>query len=139
MDIQLDLSNKPAQEFRIYWKIQDGRRGVKSPKSTKFDPSYPTNHFSAWHLNPVHLIWTKFGMDILLDHKNKSAQEFLINRKIQDGRHSGVKCPKLTKFDPTITFRLGIWYMDLVHQIWTKFGMNILLDSSNKFEQEFIS
>jgi hypothetical protein len=101
MDIQLDLSNKPAQEFRIYWKIQDGRRGVKSPKSTKFDPSYPTNHFSAWHLNPVHLIWIKFGMDILLDHKNKSAQEFLINRKIQDGRHSGVKCPKSTKFDPT--------------------------------------
>ena len=40
-------------------------------------------------------------MDILLDSKNKYAQEFLINRKIQDGRHSGVKCPKSTKFDPT--------------------------------------
>ena len=92
--------------------------GVKSPKSTKFDPSYPTNHFSAWHLNPVHLIWIKFGMDILLDHKNKSAQEFLINRKIQDGRQ-GSKVQNRPNLTPPILFRLGIWLL------FIRFGQNL--------------
>ena len=57
--------------------------GVKGPKSTKFDLA---NHISAWHLDLVYQIWTKFGMNILLDPTNKFAQEFLIYHKIQDGR-----------------------------------------------------
>ena len=68
MNIELDPSNKPAQEFFIYRKIQDGRRGSKNQTTTKFDP---TNHISARHLVPVHQIWTKFGMNILLDPSNK--------------------------------------------------------------------
>ena len=32
----------------------------------------------------VHLIWTKFGMDILIDPRNKPTEEFLIFLKIQD-------------------------------------------------------
>ena len=44
---------------------------VKGPKSTKFDS---TNHISAWHLDPVHPIWTKFGMGIILDPTNKPVQ-----------------------------------------------------------------
>ncbi len=46
---------------------------------------------SAQHFDPVHPIWTKFGMNILLDPSNKPAQEFLIYRKIQDGRRRS-KC-----------------------------------------------
>ena len=37
-------------------------------------------------------IWTKFGRNILLDHRNKHVEEFLIHRNIQDGwcgRHYG--------------------------------------------------
>ena len=49
---------------------------------TKFDPA---NYISARHLNLVHPIWTKFGMDIQVDHRNKAAEEFLIFLKIQDG------------------------------------------------------
>jgi hypothetical protein len=44
------------------------------------------NYILAQLTVSVCLILTKFGMDILLDPKNKSAQEFLIYRKIQDGR-----------------------------------------------------
>ena len=40
----------------------------------------------AWHLDPVHLIWTKFGMDILVDPRNKPVEGFFIFLKIQDGR-----------------------------------------------------
>ena len=47
--------------------------------TTKFEP---TNHISARYLDIFHQILTKFGMAILLDPKNKSAQEFLIYRKI---------------------------------------------------------
>ena len=51
---------------RIYHLSQNPRwpPGVKVQKSTKFDP---TNHILARHLVPVHQIWKKFGMDILLD------------------------------------------------------------------------
>ena len=63
MDILLDPTNKPPQEFLIYSEILDAwwTPGVKGPKSTKFDP---TNHISARHLDLAHLIWTKFGMDV---------------------------------------------------------------------------
>ena len=51
---------------------------------TEFDP---TNHISGRHLNSLHPIWTKFGMEILLDPRNNPVEEFLIFVKIQDGCH----------------------------------------------------
>ena len=42
--------------------------------------------FLCNNLDPVHRIQTKFGMDILLDPRNKPAKEFFIFPKIQDGR-----------------------------------------------------
>jgi hypothetical protein len=62
---------------RIYRLGQNQRWPLeaKGLKSTKFDSK---NHISGRHLDPVHPIWTKFGMDILLDPKNKPVQEFLI-------------------------------------------------------------
>ena len=35
------------------------------------------------HLDLIHLIWTKFGMAILVDPRNKHVEEFLIFLKIQ--------------------------------------------------------
>jgi len=57
-------------------------------------------------------------MDILLDPKNKSAQEFLIYRKIQDGRR-GLKVQNRPNLTPEITFWLGIWIL------FMKFGQNL--------------
>ena len=61
--IVLVPSNKPEQELFIYRKIPDGcwPLGVKGPKSTKFNPR---NYILARHLDLVHEIWTKFGMNI---------------------------------------------------------------------------
>ena len=159
---------------------------------SKIDQIWPHNDISALYLDLVHQIWTKFGMNILRDPKNKSAQEFLIHRKIQDGRQGskvqnrpnltnkshfgsafgsrssdldqilhghttwpfkqacatishlsqnprwspGVKGSKSTKFD--LANHISSWHLDLVYQIWTQFGMNILLDPTNKFAQEFL-
>ena len=44
------------------------------------------NHILAWHLDPVHLLWTEFGMDIQVDPRNKPVGDFFIFLKIQDGR-----------------------------------------------------
>ncbi len=76
---------KKQAEGRIFNFSQNSRwrPSVKDPKLTKFDPA---NYISAHHLDPVHLIWTKFGMDILVDPRNKSVEEFFIFLKIQDGR-----------------------------------------------------
>ena len=49
-------------------------------------------------------------MDILIDSSNKPAQEFLIYRKIQDGRQ-GSKVQNRPNLTPQITFRLGIWFL----------------------------
>ena len=38
MNIELDPSNKPAQEFFIYRKIQDGRRGSKVKNRPNLTP-----------------------------------------------------------------------------------------------------
>jgi hypothetical protein len=63
------------------------------------------------------LILTKFGMDILLDSKNKSEQEFLIYGKIQDGRQ-GSKVQNRPNLTPQTLFRLGIWLL------FIRFGQN---------------
>ena len=43
------------------------------------------NHVLAWHLDPVHPIWTKISMNMVFDPKNKPIEEFFIFLKIQDG------------------------------------------------------
>ena len=80
---------------------------VKGPKSTKFDP---TDYISAQHLDPVCPIWSKFGMDILLDHRNKPAEEFFIFIKIQDGCWRS-KIEFRQNFSSKITFWLGKWIL----------------------------
>ena len=142
MDILLDHRNKPAEEFFIFLKIQDGRRRPKVQNRPNFTPQitffaitwirfigfrqnlawtyyltlgtslrknfsffskskmaaggqkFATRYtFSMFFNNfdPVDRIQTKFGMDILLDPRNKPAEEFFIFLKIQDGgcRHYG--------------------------------------------------
>ena len=62
-------------------------------------------------------------MDILLDPKNKSAQEFLIYCKIQDGRQ-GSNVQNRPNLTPQITFWLGIWisFIRFGHNLaWTYF------------------
>ena len=60
------------------------------------------------NLDLVQLIWTKFGMDIQLDPRNKPAEEFFIFLKIQDGRRRS-KVQKRSNLTPQITFWLRIW------------------------------
>ena len=43
-------------------------------------------HIFCNNLNPVYRIQAKFGMDILLNPRNKPVEEFFIFLKIQDGR-----------------------------------------------------
>ena len=66
------------------------------------------NYILAQLTVSVCLILTKFGMDILIEHKNKYAQEFLIYRKIQDG-HQGSKVQNRPNLSTQITFRLETW------------------------------
>ena len=54
------------------------------------------------NLDPVHRIQTKFGMDILLDPRNKPAEEFFIFLKIQDGR-------RRSKIATRYTFSIFSW------------------------------
>ena len=70
------------------------------------------------NLDPVHRIQTKFGMDILLDPRNKPAEEFFIFLKIQDGRRLS-QVQNRPNFTPQIKFWLIIW-------IWfIRFGPNL--------------
>ena len=71
-DMVFDLQNKPTEYFFYFSQNPRWWPSIKSPKSTKFDP---TNHISAWNLYTVHPIWTKFGLDILLGPSNKPAQK----------------------------------------------------------------
>ena len=70
------------------------------------------------NFHPVNQIQTKFGMNILLDPRNKPAEEFFIFLKIQDGRRRS-KVQNRPNFTPQITFWLIIW-------IWfIRFGPNL--------------
>ena len=90
---------------------------------TKFDP---TNYISARHLNLIHPIWTIFGMDILVDPRNKAAE---------DGRRRS----KIEFLQNLLKNHISAWQMDPVHLIWTKFGRKILLNSRNKLTEEFLT
>ena len=56
------------------------------------------SHTLALQLVAVHPIWTKIGLDMVFDSKNKPMEEFLIFLKVQDGR----RCSKLN-FDNVFT------------------------------------
>ena len=110
-DVANDISTPHLDPFHF---SQNPRwlPSVKGPKLAKFDLA---NYISALHLNPIHSIWTKYGMDILLDHRNKPAEEFFIYWKIQDFRQqSKVKnmpnWPRKLHFDSA--FRSCSSYLD---------------------------
>ena len=104
MDTLLDPENKSAQEFLIYPKIQDGRRGSMSKNDQiwthklRFASAFGSCSLDLdkiWH---EHTTWP---------FKQACAS---ISRLLQNPRWlPGVKGPKSTKFDPTNSFRLGIW------------------------------
>ena len=98
---------------------------VKGPKSPKFDP---TNHNSAPHLDPVHLIWTIFGKHIQLDPRNKPFEDFFIFL-LNPRWPLAVKGPKSATFYHTN--HISAQHLDRVHPIWPIFDMGILLDPRN--------
>ena len=110
----LTIKTSLCRNFSFIPKFKMATRGQRS----KIDQIWPTNHISARHLVSVNQIWTKLGMDILLDPKNKPAQESFIYRKIQDGRR-GSKVQNQPNLTPEITFWLGIW------MLFIRFGQNL--------------
>jgi hypothetical protein len=83
----------------------------------KFAMRY-TYEFFCNNLDPVHRIQTKFGMDILLDPRNKLEEEFFIFLKIQDGRWRS-KIEFRHYLGSKFTFRLGKWIP------FIRFGQNL--------------
>ena len=75
-------------------------------------------HIFCNNLDLVHRIQTKFGMDILLDPRNKLVEEFFIFLKIQDGRRRS-KIEFRHNFGSKFTFRLGKWIP------FIRFGQNL--------------
>ena len=87
-------------------------------------------HIFCNNLDPVHRIQTKFGMDILLDPRNKPAEEFLLFSKSKMAAGG-------QKFATRYTYECFCNNLDPVHRIQTKFSMDILLDPRNKLVEEF--
>ena len=71
----------------------------------------PQNECFWNNSDPVHLIWTKFGMDIQLDPRNKTDEEFFLKSKMA----AAVKGAKTAKFDPTN--HISAQQLDPVHLI----------------------
>ena len=107
----LTLGTSLRKNFSFFSKSKMAAGGQKI--ETRY-----TNECFCNNLDPVHLILTKFGMDIQLDSRKKPAEEFFIFLKIQDGGLwlNGQNCKNLT---PHITFRLGIWFR------FIRFGQNL--------------
>ena len=77
------------------------------------------------NLDSVHRIQTNFGMDILLDPRNKPAKEFF--HFFQNPRW----LPAVKNFRRVILFQCFCNNFDSVNRIQTKFVMNILLHPRN--------
>ena len=81
------------------------------------------NRIFAWYLNPIYLIWTKFGMDILVYPRHNHVEDFY--------------------FPQNPRWPLSAWQMDLFNPIWTKFalkfGRQLLLNPRNKLTEEFFT
>ena len=83
------------------------------------------------NLDSVHRIQTKFGMDILLDPRNKPAKEFF--HFFQNPRWP----PAVKNFRRVILFQCFCNNFNPVNRIQTKFVMNILLHPRNNPAEEF--
>ena len=131
MDILLDHKNKSVQEFLIYRKIQDGRQGSKVQNwpnlthKSHFGSAFGSRSSDLDKILHEHTTWPFKQACATISHLSQNPRWSL-----------GVKGPKSTKFD--LANHISAWHLDLVYQIWTKFGMNILLDPTNKFAQEFL-
>jgi len=122
MDILIVPKNKSVQEFLIYPKIQDGRQGSKVQNRPNLTHK---SHFGSafgsrssdldkiWH---GHTTWP---------FKQACARIYQLAQNLRWPPE--VKGQKSTKFDPTN--HILARHLDLVHQIWTKSGINILLSS----------
>ena len=89
----------------------------------------PPNHVLARHSDPADPIWTKSGIDILLDPRNKPAEEFF--HLSQNPRWPpAVKDPNSAKFDPAN--HISAQHSNRAHPIMTRCGIDILLDPRNK-------
>ena len=87
--------------------------------------------FLCNNFDTVHRIQTKFGMDILLDPRNKPAKEFF--HFFQNPRWP----PAVKNFRRVILFQCFCNNFDPVNRIQTKFVMNILLHPRNNPAEEF--
>ena len=121
MNILLDPRNKPAEEFFIFLKIQDGRR-----RSKKICPSLGANvtnearyTFSMFSWNPT--------FNIFSSHWKVGSS---MNCFFTGGGGGGGG----RVFAPPHIFCNNL---DPAHRIQTKFGMDILLDPWNKPAKEF--
>ena len=106
MDIQLDPSNKPAQEFLIYQKIQDGRRGSKVQNRPNLTPQI-TFRLGIWFSFirfGQNLAWTYYLTFQTHLHKNFS---FIIIFKMAA---RGLKVQNLPNLNPQITFQLAFGF-----------------------------
>jgi hypothetical protein len=190
MDILLDSKNKSAQEFLIYGKIQDGRQGSKVQNRPNLTPQilfrlgiwlpfirFGQNYAWTYYLtlqtslrknflfiakskmaaggqrSKIDHIWphkshfgSAFGsrssyLDKIWHEHTSWTQKEVCARIYQLAQNPRwppeVKGPKSTKFDPTN--HILARHLDIVHQIWTKSGMKILLDHTIKFGWEFFS
>ena len=89
MDMVFDSKNKLTDEFIIFLEIQDGGLRSKVQNGPNLNPQI-THQLRIWIL--FIRFRQNFGMDILLDIRNKPTEESLIDRKMQDGcrcRHYG--------------------------------------------------
>ena len=97
----LTLGTSLRKNFTFFLKSKMAAGGQK------FATRYTYECFCN-NLDPVHRIQTKFGMDILLDHRNKLMEDFFNFLKIQDGRRRS-KIEFRYNFGSKFTFRLGKW------------------------------
>ena len=104
MNIHLRPRNKPAEEFFIFLKNQDGPRRSKVQNRSNLTPQF-TSRLRIW----IRLI--RFGQYLAWTY-------YLTLETIQDGRRRS-KLKNLPNFTPKITFRLVIWIR------FIRFGPNL--------------
>ena len=127
MDILLDPRNKPAEEFFIFLKIQDGRRRSKVQNRPNFTPQ-----ITFWLI--IWIWFIRFGQylawtyHLTLETSLRKNFSFFSKSKMAAGGQ---------KFATRYTYECFCNNLDPVHRIPTKFGMDILLDPRNKPAEEF--
>ena len=128
MDILLDPSNKPAQQFLIYRKIQDGPRGSKVQNLPNLTSQITFRlGIWIWFIRFGHnLAWTYF---LTLQTSLRKNFSFIAKSKMAAGGQR-------SKIDSTN--HILALHLDPVHPIWTKFDMDILLDLLTNLTDKFL-